>query len=88
VTNAHIVLALNRSLDIVVDFEVDKTLQTVALGETFDGAFPMLSNATNKIVRDADVQNSVRPVSQNVDVAPHRPMTASVDGRDKPGHDG
>ena len=84
----HVLFPLNGGSNIVMDFEVDELLQTVGFGEPFHGPFTMLCNATNKITGHADVECPVWPIGENVDVSRHAQMIASVDGRDKPGHDG
>jgi hypothetical protein len=49
----------------------------------------MLVNATDEVARHADVKDTVRAISQNIDIASsHAAMMKGVDGRDKPGHDG
>ena len=49
----------------------------------------MLEYPADKIARHADIQDAVRTIGQNVDVATcHVEILQDVDGRDKPGHDG
>ena len=43
----------------------------------------------DEVARYADIQDAVRTIGQNVDVATcHVEILQDVDGRDKPGHDG
>ncbi len=84
----HIFFPLNRSSNIVMDFEINEPLQAVRSSESLDGPLTVLGNPTNKITRDTDIERPVRPIGEDVDVTSHAPIFASVDGRDKPGHDG
>jgi len=83
-----VVLALDRVSDVVKPFEIDQSLQSVPFSEAFDEARPMLKHPTDKITRYSDVQNAVRAIGQNVNVATcHVEILQDVDGRDKPGRD-
>ena len=85
----HIVLSLQRKSDVIVLLEVDEALQTIPLGESSNLTVAMLSNPTDNVIRHANVQRAVWTIGQDIDPAPfHAPEFASVDGRDKPGHDG
>ena len=92
----HVLFALNGGSDVGVLFEEDQPLQPVPLSEAGHNAFAMLPNAARKVAGHAGVQNAVRPVSHDVNPgSSHRRKmpaqrtgsNASVDGRDKPGHD-
>jgi hypothetical protein len=48
----------------------------------------MFGNAADEIIRNTDIECPIRTIGEDINVAAHRPMIASVDGRDKPGHDG
>ena len=83
------VFALNGVPDVVELLEVNQSLQSISLGETGDEPGTMLEYPTHKVARHADIQNAVRSVGQNVNVAAfHAVSLQDVDGRDKPGHDG
>jgi hypothetical protein len=83
-----VVLALDGVADIIEPFEIDQSLQSIPLGEPIDKSRAMLKHPTDKIVRYSDVQNAVRTIGQNVNVATcHAEILQDVDGRDKPGHD-
>ncbi len=83
-----VVLALDSGLDILEMFEVHQPLQPVSLGEAVHETFAVLIHAADQIAGDADIQDAVRPVSQNIDIAAsHAAPPQDVDGRDKPGHD-
>src|SRR5262245_929697 len=48
----------------------------------------VLMDATDKIIRDADVERAAGPTCEKIDVEPpHLRSFANRDGRDKPGHD-
>jgi hypothetical protein len=92
----HVVLALDRQLDIGVWLCVDQSLQPISLRKALDDTFPMLPCATWKIAGDAGVKRAIRPIGHDVDPGAFhwrnltRHLTegnAFVDGRDKPGHD-
>ena len=83
-----VVLALDRVSNVVKSFEIDQSLQSIPFSEAFDEARPMLKHPTDKIARYPDIQDAVRAIGQNVDVATcHAEILQDVDGRDKPGHD-
>jgi hypothetical protein len=84
----HILFSLNGASNIVISFEIDKSLQTVGPGEPLHGTFAMLCDAPDKIIRDTHIKRAVRTVGENVIVCRHAWMIPFVDGRDKPGHDG
>ena len=84
----NVVLALDGIADIVEPFEIDQSLQSIPFSKAFDEARPMLKHPTDKIARYPDIQDAVRAIGQNVDVATcHAEILQDVDGRDKPGHD-
>ncbi len=92
----HVVLSLDRGLDVGMALGIDQPLQPVSFGETGDDALPVLPNAFRQITRDAGVKDAVRPVGDDIDPClAHSGMVrhcrvsgnAFVDGRDKPGHD-
>ena len=64
-----VVLALNGIADIVEPFEVDQPLQCISFGETCDESRAVFVDAANEIAGDADIQNAVRTIGQNVNPA-------------------
>jgi hypothetical protein len=62
----HVLLALDCERDRCVFFEIDQSLQFIALGKALNRTRTVLVNAANKIVGDADVKRSIQPVGQNV----------------------
>ena len=84
-----IMLTLNRGADVFKSFEIDQALQFMLFGETVHTPGAMLEYSAHKVTRDADIENSVRSIGQDVDVAAivHAAIMKGVDGRDKPGHD-
>ena len=83
-----IVLSLDGGADIVKLLEIDQSLQSIPLGEALYEFGSMLIDAADKIIRDADVENSIRTIGKNIDPSTsHVEILKDVDGRDKPGHD-
>jgi hypothetical protein len=83
------VFVLNGVADVIELLEIYQPLQTVSLREAIDESGAMLEYPADKIARHADIQDAVRTIGQNVDVATcHVEILQDVDGRDKPGHDG
>ena len=83
-----IVLALDGCPDIVELLETDQPLQAISLGEAIDEPRTMLKYSADNIACNADVEDAVRSVGQNVNIAAcHADSLQDVDGRDKPGHD-
>src|SRR5579872_101606 len=64
----HILFALDRRADIVVNLKIDELFQSVSFGEPLNCGFPMLSNTSNKIAGPADVERAIRPIGENVNV--------------------
>jgi hypothetical protein len=84
----HVVFTLNRVMDRVVLFEIDKTSYPVSLGKAENGALPVLADPADEIAGHANEKRAVRTIGEDVDVASaHTVRFAHVDGRDKPGHD-
>ena len=83
-----IVFVLDRIPDVIELLEIDQSLQTVSLGEAVDKSRTMFEYAANKITCHADIEDAIRSVGQNVNIAAcHADSLQDVDGRDKPGHD-
>jgi hypothetical protein len=84
-----VVFSLDRRLNVVKSFKIDEAFQSMPLGKPVNESGSMFKNTAYEIVRYPDIQNAVRPIGQNVDVAAsyHGPIEKDVDGRDKPGHD-
>jgi hypothetical protein len=83
-----VVLALDGVPDVVELKKMDQSLQSISLGETGDEPGAVFEYSTHKIARYADIEDAVRRVGQNVNVATfHAVSLQDVDGRDKPGHD-
>ena len=83
-----IVLALDGVADVVKLLEIDQSLQSAALGEAINKSRAMLEHPTDKVVRYANVQNTIWSIGQNINVSTcHVDILQDVDGRDKPGHD-
>jgi hypothetical protein len=60
----------------------------MALCEAINEPGSMFENATDEIIRHANVKRTVGSIGQNVNVATgHWQIVKDVDGRDKPGHD-
>ena len=85
----HVVLALDRKLDILVLFEVDQPFQSVSFREAWNRSRSMFMHASDEIVCHANVKRAIRTVRQYINPADlHAAIFKNVDGRDKPGHDG
>jgi hypothetical protein len=83
------VFALDRSLNILVMFEINEPLDRVSFRESCDQAIPMFVNSPDKVIRDADLQDAVGCARQYIKIAAcHCHNMKDADGRDKPGHDG
>jgi hypothetical protein len=83
-----IVLALDGISNIIKFFEIDESLQSMALGKAFDESGAMFEYPPDEIVRHADIQDAVGAIGQNVNIPTcHTGILQDVDGRDKPGHD-
>jgi hypothetical protein len=84
-----IVLALDRSLNVVKLFEINETFQPMPLGKPVNKSGSMFKNAAYEVARHSDIQNAVGSVGEDVDVSAlyHGTKVKDVDGRDKPGHD-
>ncbi len=65
----HVLFTLNRRADVVVDFEMDETLETISLGKPLNDAFMVLSDPLNEMACDADVQDAVWLVVEDGHVA-------------------
>jgi hypothetical protein len=85
----HVVFVLDRRSDVVKSFKADKAFQSVSFGKPVNESGSMFKNAAYGIARHSDVQNAIRSIGQDVDVAAgyHGAQVKDVDGRDKPGHD-
>jgi len=92
----HIVLPLDRCLDIRVAFGVYEPFQPVALRKAIDETLAMLPCAAGKVTGHPRVEDAVRAIGHHIDprvlhlrtLSEHRSLgNAPVDGRDKPGHD-
>ncbi len=83
-----IVLPLYGVPDIVKLLEVDEPLKSISFCKACDEARPMLEHSTDEIACHPDINDAVRMIGQNVNVAAcHAEIQQDVDGRDKPGHD-
>jgi hypothetical protein len=83
-----VVLALDRSLDIFVKFEIDETLDRIPFGKAGDQSISVFVNSSDKVARHPDVQDAIGCACHDVNpAAKHSLMMKDVDGRDKPGHD-
>ena len=83
-----VMLTLDSKPDIIKNFKVDETCQSMTFGETIHGTCTMLEHAPDEIAGDADIQNAVGLVGHKIYVGGiHRANMKDVDGRDKPGHD-
>src|SRR5215471_17736400 len=85
----------------VVALIVDQHLNSIAFGEAWYEAFPVLKGPTHQIIGDADVQRAAPTISQYIDPETHSTFpvtrgsivfartlfTKKMDGRVKPGHD-
>jgi hypothetical protein len=81
--------ALNRVADVVELFEVNQPLQPVSFSEAVYEAAAVFVYPANKIIGDANIQDTIRAIGQNIDESTcHAEILQDVDGRDKPGHDG
>jgi len=92
----HVVLQLNRGLDVSMPLRVDEPFQAIPLRKSIRYACSMLPDSTGEIAGHAYVQCAVRAISHDVDPGSIHPRTlgrsqscgnAFVDGRDTPGHD-
>jgi hypothetical protein len=54
-----VVLALNRSLNSLVMFEVNEPLDRIFFRKSCDQAIPMFVNSSDTVIRNADVQDAV-----------------------------
>ena len=83
-----VVFALDRSLNVLVVFEINEPLDLILFRKSCDLAIPMFVNSSDKVVRNTDVQDAVGRACQYVKIATcHCHNMKNVDGRDKPGHD-
>ena len=83
-----IVLALDGVSDVVELLKIDQSLQTISFGEAIDETRAMFEYPADKIACHADIEDTIRTVGQNVNIAAcHADSLQDVDGRDKPGHD-
>ena len=83
-----IVFALNGVTDVIELLKIDQPFQTISLGEAVDESGAMLEHPTDKVACYPDIQDAVRTIGQNVNMATcHTDSLQDVDGRDKPGHD-
>src|SRR5579864_5589241 len=92
----HVVLALDRGLNVRVVLDIDEPFQSIAFGEAVDHALAVLPDAAREVIGHPGVQRTVGPVCHDVHPSPfHRARVERqpgqrnnfVDGRDKPGHD-
>jgi hypothetical protein len=85
-----VVFVLDRQPNVIESFKIDQALQSMPLCKAINESGPVFENATDEVVRHPDIQDAVRAIGQNVNVATcdHRSIMKDVDGRDKPGHDG
>ena len=65
----EIFLALKRKLNVVIEFVMDKALQSVLLGESVDHALAMLSSPSRQVTGDAYIENALALVRHYVDIA-------------------
>ena len=83
-----VVFPLNGHTDVVKRLKIDKTFQAMLFSKTVHGSGTMFENTSDKIVRNADIEDAVRFIGQKVNVTTcHKAIMKDVDGRDKPGHD-
>jgi hypothetical protein len=83
-----IMLALDCIPDRLEFFEVDECLQPMPSRKALYKPRPVFEYAADKIVCHADIEDAVRSVGHEVNVATcHAGILQDVDGRDKPGHD-
>jgi hypothetical protein len=83
-----IVFALYGIADGLEFLEVDKPLQSISSRKALYEAGPVFEHPADKIIRHADIEDAVRSIGQEVNVATcHVEILQDVDGRDKPGHD-
>src|SRR3990172_3396436 len=61
-----ILLTLDRGVNRVMHFEIDQTIDGIALRETLDQAMFVLVTAAYKIIRDADIERPTRTACENV----------------------
>ena len=83
-----VVFALDGISDVVELLEIDRPFQSISLGKAIDDPRAMFEHPANKIAGHPDIEDAIRPVGQNVNIAAcHTDSLQDVDGRDKPGHD-
>jgi hypothetical protein len=83
-----VVLALSGIPNVIELLEIHQPLQSISFGEASDEAGAMFEYASDKIAHYPDVEDAIRAVSHDVNVATcHAEILQDVDGRDKPGHD-
>src|SRR5262249_21812594 len=70
----------------VVALIVNQHLNSVAVGEAWDQAFPVLKGRTHQIIGDADVQRAAATIGEDVDPETHSafPVTRGLDPRVHP----
>jgi hypothetical protein len=61
-------LARNRGLDALEDFEIDQSVYVVTSRKALDDVSLVLEDAAMELVRDADVDRAVLPRRQDIDV--------------------
>jgi hypothetical protein len=67
----HILFALDRGADVIVNLKIDQPLQSVLFRETSQKAFAMFADAPNEVSGDADVKRPIRSIGEDVNVACH-----------------
>ena len=84
----HILLALDRGKRGRMDLKIDELMDSVALGKAGNEAVAMFIDATNQIVRYANVDRAAGPACEDINVELSHPSSMPKrDGRDKPGLD-
>jgi hypothetical protein len=85
----HRLFALNGEPNVIVLFVVHKSFEIVSFRKAFHHTFTVFEGAANKIIGDAQIENTIWSIAKNVDLPAfdHGSLKQGVDGRDKPGHD-
>src|SRR5690348_16930813 len=64
----HVLLALNRLINRIVNFEIDKLVDAETLGVPGNESVLVFVNAPNQILRDADVNGAPGAAGENIDI--------------------
>ena len=63
----HVLFALDGIAACLIDFKMNKLIDSVTLAVTFDIAVLVLVDASDKVVGNADIQSAAGPASEDID---------------------